>query len=193
MKLRKNTRTRFTLSYICNIIKNTKCCNNQEKQILPSSTTLSVVHMMLYLVSHTGSLHHPHPFPSLERYPSSCSRFYISTMFGGTVLSIEIYPGNTLVESLALDRSDLELQLRGRAGSVVALDAPLAICVCTRSRKSYRKCTSAPRGTTTDLSERGEEGEGVVRAEGNIDDSMVSESRDRVESSDLLPTALSTS
>lgn len=60
------------------------------------------------------------------------------------------------------------------------------------NRKSYRKCTSTPWGTTTDLSERREEGEGVVGAEGNIDDSVVSESRDRVESSDLLPTTLST-
>lgn len=123
--------------------KKTKCCNNQEK------TNLAIFYSIkCYTYDAVSS--------KATRGP-----FIIPTLFL-LLKSIEIYPGNSLVESLALDRSDLELQLRGRAGSVVALDAPLAICVCTENKKSYRKCTSAPRGTTTDLSERGEEGEGVV-------------------------------
>lgn len=57
-------------------------------------------------------------------------------------------------------------------------------------KESYSKSTGTPRRTTTDLSKRGKEWEGVLVPEWNIYDSVVSEGRDRVESSDLLPTAL---
>lgn len=58
--------------------------------------------------------------------------------------------------------------------------------------KTYSKGTSTPWGTTTDLGERVEQGECVLVSERNIDDSVVGEGRDRVESSDFLPTTLST-
>lgn len=59
-------------------------------------------------------------------------------------------------------------------------------------RKSYSKGTGTPWRTTADLSDIGKEREGMLVSEWNIDDSVVSESRDRVESSDLLPTTLAT-
>lgn len=59
-------------------------------------------------------------------------------------------------------------------------------------RESYSKGTGTPWRTTADLSDVGKEWEGMLVSERNIDDSVVSESRERVESSDLLPTTLPT-
>lgn len=58
--------------------------------------------------------------------------------------------------------------------------------------KTYSKGTGTPWRTTTDLGERGKEGEGVLVSERNVDDSVMGEGRDRVESSNFLPTTLPT-
>lgn len=84
--------------------------------------------------------------------------------------------GNSLVESLTLDLSDLKLELGGLARTVARGEG-----------------ASAPGRATVDLIEVGEEGEGGLVAERHVEKTVVGESRDRVEGSNLLTTARGTS